>query len=353
MEQELDAVFEGHLQVKIVALAPFPFVGGQFGGAERIYNLLTRIENSVDVICPNYGDTFTDTHKNLTMHYVSVPKELRVGEFDMVISKYSGSLLKDKLQALVPDVVVLEHPWQVDAIDGEKFVYDAHNNETELKRVISGEDSVKEASRVETKALQADHVTYCSLDDVLVTDSPKTYIPNGTDVPELNKNLGATSKTLLFVGSAHPPNIGAAITLAQLASALPDYQIVIAGNCSVHVKSDATNVSLLQHVSPAILDYLMRTAHAFINPIAAGSGTSLKVIRALSYGLPVLSSEVGARGFKDACLIVRTAQELLDGLSDLQSPKYYKEVSERSREASRAYSWDAVGKTFNEVVHSV
>ena len=339
--------------MKIVALAPFPFMGRQFGGAERIYNLLSRIENPVDVICPNYGDTFTDKHKNLTIHYVSVPEELRVGEFDMVVSKHSGQLLKDKVQSLEPDLIVLEHPWQIDAIDGQKFVYDAHNNETEMKRLISGEDAIKEASRVETIALQADHVTYCSPDDALATDSPKTYIPNGADIPELSKSLGINSKTLLFVGSAHPPNIGAAMTLAHLAPALPGYQIVIAGDCSSHVKSDATNVSLLEHVSPAILDYLMRTAHAFVNPIAAGSGTSLKVIRALSYGLPVLSSEIGARGFRDECVIVRTAQELLDALAALQSPKYYKEVSERSREASKAFSWDTLGQTFNQVVHSI
>jgi glycosyltransferase involved in cell wall biosynthesis len=353
LAEQLDAILARAIQVKIAALAPFPFVGTEFGGGERIYNLLTRIEAPVDVLCPNYGDTFTDTHKNLTMHYVSVPEHLRQGEYDMVISKHSGELLKDKLQALAADVVILEHPWQVDALSGQKFVYDAHNNETALKQALSNQDSVEEASRVETLALQAHHVTYCSPDDVGATDGPRTYIANGTDIPQNLKAFGQGSKTLLFVGSAHPPNIGAAITLVKFAELLHDYQIVIAGECGSFIKTQAPNVSILGHVSKPILDYLFRTSHAFVNAMAAGSGTSLKVVKALSYGLPVIASEIGARGFSEACIIAKNAQELLDAVDRLQSPSHYESIRQASIKAAGEYTWDSLGKKFNEVVHSV
>lgn len=353
MAELLDAVPAKAIQVKIAALAPFPFVGAEFGGGERIYNLLTSIQHEVEVFTPFYGPTQQEEHKNLKLNYIEVPEELRVGEFDLVVAKHSKSLFQKRLKDYAPDLVILEHPWQVDALSGQPFIYDAHNNEAKLKAVISSEDSVKEATRVETLALQANHVTYCSTDDGIETSSPSTYIPNGTDLPELPVRLGALSRTLLFTGSAHPPNIGAAITLAKLAPALANYQIVIAGECSRYVETEASNVSLLGHVNKQTLDFLMRTAHAFINPIAAGSGTSLKVGRALSYGLPVLSSEIGARGYVEGCVITKTAQELFSALNELQKPETYKQVSDNAIKAAQPYSWAKIGAKFNDVVMSV
>jgi glycosyltransferase involved in cell wall biosynthesis len=349
----LDAIPKRALQVKIAALAPFPFVGSEFGGGERIYNLLTSVEHEIEVFTPNYGPSQQLKHKNLNINYIEVPEELRVGEFDLVVVRESERMFKKLLADYKADLVILEHPWQVDALSGQRFLYDAHNNETELKKVLSDDEAVSVASRVEALALQADHVTYCSTSDKIDTNSPSTYIPNGTDLPELNIRLGRTSRTLLFVGSAHPPNVGAALTLASLAPALSDYQIVIAGECSRYVKNEAGNVSLLGHVSKEVLDYLMRTSHAFINPIAAGSGTSLKVGRALSYGLPVLSSEIGARGYKAGCLIVKNAQDLFDALDDMQNEATYNRLSDKALEVAQPFSWKKVGADFNSVVQGM
>jgi glycosyltransferase involved in cell wall biosynthesis len=346
----LDAIPKGPLQVKIAALAPFPFVKAEFGGGERISNLLTSVEHEIEVFTPNYGPSQQLKHKNLNINYIEVPEELRVGEFDLVVARESERMFKQALADYKADLVILEHPWQVDALSGQRFLYDAHNNETELKKVLSDDEAVSVASRVEALALQADHVTYCSTSDKIDTASPSTYIPNGTDLPELNIRLGRTSRTLLFVGSAHPPNVGAALTLASLAPALSDYQIVIAGECSRYVKNKAVNVSLLGHVSKEVLDYLMRTSHAFINPIAAGSGTSLKVGRALSYGLPVLSSEIGARGYKEGCLIVKNAQDLFDALDDMQNEDTYTRLSDKALEVAQPFSWKKIGADFNKVV---
>ena len=350
MAVALDAIPKRALQVKIAALAPFPFVGSEFGGGERISNLLTSVEHEIEVFTPNYGPSQQLKHKNLNINYIEVPEELRVGEFDLVVVRESERMFKKLLADYKADLVILEHPWQVDALSGQRFLYDAHNNETELKKVLSDDEAVSVASRVEALALQADHVTYCSTSDKIDTTSPSTYIPNGTDLPELKIRLGRTSRTLLFVGSAHPPNVGAALTLASLAPALSDYQIVIAGECSRYVKNKAVNVSLLGHVSKEVLDYLMRTSHAFINPIAAGSGTSLKVGRALSYGLPVLSSEIGARGYKEGCLIVKNAQDLFDALDDMQNENTYNRLSDKALEVAQPFSWKKVGADFNKVV---
>jgi hypothetical protein len=51
--------------VKIAALAPFPFIGLEFGGAERIQNLLTRVEHEIEVFTPIYTSAQKGKFANL------------------------------------------------------------------------------------------------------------------------------------------------------------------------------------------------------------------------------------------------------------------------------------------------
>jgi glycosyltransferase involved in cell wall biosynthesis len=347
----MGAVLHQAVRMRIAALAPFPFHDAEFGGGERIDNLLTRIDGKVRVFVPNYGGEARIEHKNLDISFHTIPPELRKSEYDLSVVASAKQMFGQLLKDYEPDLVILEHPWQVEALDGQKFIYDAHNNETQMKKLISGEDVVKETMRVEELALQANHVTYCSEDDGLAVPN-KTWIPNGTDLPATPNKVGKENRTLLFTGSAHPPNIGAAIMLAGLAAGLPDYQIVIAGECSRYVQTDLPNVSLLGHVNKPTLDYLFRTSHAFVNPMAAGSGTSLKVIKALSYGLPVVSSPIGARGFTEACIVAKTGQEVIEKLDLLRSAYYWENVSKASLELAKAFSWDVLGARFNQVIQS-
>lgn len=339
--------------MKIAALAPFPFVGFEYGGAERIHNLLTRVGHQLDVFVPNYGDIQYAQYHNLNLHYVHVPESMRQEEYDMVIAKNSKELFADKLSDYDADLIILEHPWQADALGDKPFIYDAHNNETAMKVALKKDFMVDETRRVESIALQAAHITFCSVDDALESDSPMTLIPNGTDIPQINRHHGFGSNVILFVGSAHPPNIGAALTLTTLAKALPQYHFVIAGGCGNNLSPESDNVTVLGHVDAKMLDYLMRTAHVFMNPIAAGAGTSLKVARALSYALPVISSSVGARGYENDCIITDTAQAAFDALDELRDPKNYAQAADRSRTAAYNYSWDSIGEKFNNVVQQV
>lgn len=353
MERKLGSVLQEITQVKLLALAPFQFLGGQFGGAERIQNLLGRIENQIEVLVPHMAEPVRINAGHITLTALSTPQHLRHKEWDLQVIESAEQIFTPIVELIDPDLIILEHPWQVNAIKGRKFIYDAHNNETALKKVIGGKEIQEATERVEKLALQADHVTYCSVADNIETDSPMTLIPNGVNLPAEVNTSGFGSKILLFVGSAHPPNIGAAIALANLAKLLPEYEIVIAGQCSKFVSSDEPNVKLLGHVEPITLHQLFLQAHAFVNLMGGGSGTSLKVIKAISYGLPVISSVIGARGYSTGCLIARTAQEVMEWLDKLKTPLQYKSVSESNLELAKGYSWDVIGKRFNEVVHSV
>lgn len=350
MGRILAAVHRGE-HLRIVALAPFEIHFPHFGGAQRIHELLTRIDNEVIVLAPNASGHDSVKLKNLDIRYKPIPDSLKASpEFDTDLAKIAKDLWAQDLQDLDPDVVILEHPWQVDAITGQKFLYDSHNNETHLKQQIHPQ--VAEATApLEARALKADLVTYCSDSDNIQTDSPKVLIPNGTHLPELAKHV--PTKNLLFAGSAHTPNVAAAIMLARLAPALPDYQIIIAGTCGMGIENLPPNVRVLGFVNDQTLDFLFRNAHAFVNLITAGSGTSLKVARALSYGLPVISSKLGARGYENACIVAETAQGVLEALTLLSDPITHTEAREAAREAATALSWDSIGAKFNEAVMSV
>lgn len=338
--------------MRLAALAPFAFHNGGFGGAERILNLLTRVEHPIDVFVPAATVGPAIQLGNLNINGVQLADSVinSGNDYDTALSEVAGSMFADVLESY--DLTILEHPWQVDALQGKRFIYDAHNNESRMKSQLFPHE-VARTKVVEAKALKAEHVTFCSLDDDLVTDSPMTHIPNGTDLPSIQRVNGSGVRNLLFVGSAHPPNIAAAVMLANLAQALPDYTVVIAGACSQYIQNAPSNVRLVGHVNPAILDFLFSNAHAFINIITAGSGTSLKVARALSYGVPVISSQLGARGYEDACMIAQSAQEVVDHLGTLTYPTIWKEESERARNAAEDLSWDKVGSRFNQVIQGL
>jgi len=298
--------------------------------------LLSRVEAPVNVFAATGGPDELVRVNNLTIHYKSIPEWIKTSEdYDTNLATVAREMFAKDLEEQNPDVVILEHPWQVDALSGQKFVYDAHNNEAEMKRQLSTPEIAEATQALEAKALKANHVTYCSEGDQLITDAPKTYIPNGTHLPNITRLNGSKLKNLLFVGSGHPPNVAGALMLANLAAAMPDYEIIIAGQCSSFINTTAPNVRLLGHVSEQVLDYLFANTHAFINLITA---------------VPVISSRLGARGYEESCLIAQNAEEVLASLETLKSASEYKLQSEKARAGAEAVSWDNIGKRFSEVV---
>jgi glycosyltransferase involved in cell wall biosynthesis len=337
--------------MKLAALVPFQFYGAKFGGADRVLNLLTRVDSQIDVYASSGGPDEIVEVKNLKIHYKQVPPEFFEHEdSDLANSRHAHQMFAKQLQDY--DFVILEHPWQVHALTGQPFLYDAHNNEARMKEQLTNSAIAAETAQLERLALKANHVTYCSELDGIESDSPMTYVPNGTDLPDVKIGTGKQNRNLLFVGSAHTPNIAAAIMLASLAKAMPDYEIIIAGRCGDYINTDLPNVRLLGEVSNATLDFLFRNSHAFVNLMTAGSGTSLKVARALSYGLPVISSTLGARGYESGCIIANTTHELLSALEMLATGNHYGEASEASHNAAQGFSWDSIGARFNEAVIS-
>jgi glycosyltransferase involved in cell wall biosynthesis len=353
--------------MKVVALTPFPIIPGHFGGAERCFNLLSRI-GPVDVHALSWeGGEETINVKDL-LHTVSPVSPAALSQsvkirnqrfltFDAMphITRAHLGNFYDLVHRSNPDLIVLEHPWLVDFVGDVPFVYDAHNAEAHSfgKRFAIRTPEYLHIKELERRAVTgAAHVTYCSTADadILAEMYGKfegTHIPNGTDLPDLaDRNPG---NSLLFIGSVYQPNVDAAQRLINMAPLLPEFEIVIAGSCSLFVDSNGfSNVTLLGHVSDEELHDLFLNAYAFVNLIFAGSGTHLKVARALSYGLPVVTTLLGSRGYTD--LIVAEIPAVPNAVREIS--KDYSSISTLSRQQAERLSWDAIGTSFRNVINA-
>ena len=355
------------------------------GGAIRTMALIEALEDH-NVTFFSFGwDTVTHHYKvndNLTYVYPGV--DARVVQMkNRVMMKLDRNpdlcvhaMYKDlkqarkKLQELLVgiDLVILEHysgaPFLND-IEGIPIIYSSQNCEIFMANQIFGEDSeaAKITRQMEELAIsKADALMYCSGEDLEHLQEyygigcPVYYVPNGAEKKELTRpDIRKKSKNIFFVGSGHPPNITAANAVVPLARVMPEYTFTLCGSASngLSVKKQLIpeNLQVLGRVSDEELDMLFKDSFAFINPMETGSGTHLKMMEALSYGIPIITSNVGARGFsqsdKDSSMIIAdTVQEMVDAIEKLEDEKVYSGLIDGAVDVFKRYDGETVKKNF-------
>jgi len=357
--------------MKIVALTPFNIIPPNFGGAERCYNLLTRV-GKLTTIALNWQGVSQEGSVG-EMKYRLVPADpaaveqseklmkLGVMTYDPMpmLTKNNLTTLKDAIAEEEPDLIILEHPWLYPFVADVPFIYDAHNAEGYLTQTRwPNSYDAQLVEELETQAVtKAKAITVCSEVDALLlkkryqVETAMHYIPNGTDIP--SKPAEGKTKNLIFIGSIYGPNVKAAQDLVNLAPVLDGYTIQILGPCAQLVKTDSENVELVGAVTEEHKDNYFQNAYAFVNLVRTGSGTSLKNARAMAYGLPVIATKVGARGYPTA-IVTNTEGEVLHALRKLNDPKLtqldWRKESEKNLAYAKTISWDVVGEAFRGVI---
>lgn len=162
---------------------------------------------------------------------------------------------------------------------------------------------------------------------------------------------------LLFMGSAHPPNVEAARFLVGLAASLPECDVVLAGSvCAAleaSIAADAlpANLVRLGPVDPAIKQRLLSEADVFLNPVTLGSGTSLKALEALGAGVPMVSTEEGVRGLdviagRHAAVVSRARFAVAIRTLLADRPALQRLADEGRALAERRFTWSAIAAAF-------
>jgi glycosyltransferase involved in cell wall biosynthesis len=278
---------------KVLVLCPFPPVPITNGGSERTSVLYSNLNACADVlmIWPEEGkwDGMAIVPGGALQISLAIERETqeRISAYrskwgslgwGAALGLYIGesALFNEKvrLYAKDVDVIVLSHPWLVDAIPADfcgEVIYDAHNYEKELIRSLVADlpsnnskdwlgvfhkDLVEDINAIEDRAIFRSNSIICVSDydqSLFETDYPeRTFklIPSGFS-PSTFKSLASRKPNqVLFFGSNHPPNIRAVEQIFFYATLLPEVEFIVAGGVCKHVQSGASNVSLVGQVSP-------------------------------------------------------------------------------------------------------
>ena len=320
---------------KILALSFFPaFVPPENGGVERLVRVYTLLAERFDVTlissahvgdmreivrhAPGFTEIrvpkdghFEDCYEKLAKHGgggdLSGPalgiSSRRFGALhDAYLEHYSGA-----------DFIIHESPFLIECdlfrgFDNKVRIYNSYNFETGLYRSFHSngdedtyiENLVEELER--DLCRHSDLITVCAEIDRqafvenFAPSAPIELVPNGFFPSKSYAQIERASNRILFLGSNHKPNADAARRIVgELAPAMPQYEFHIVGSC--HPRRKFGNVVAHGVVGRAKKEALLQSATVAINPIESGSGSSLKIADIARNGLPLLSTELGARGF--------------------------------------------------------
>lgn len=325
---------------KILAFSFFPaFVPPSNGGQARLFNfyralgqrfevtLLTSTHISVEEEVVNHGLGFIERRIPKDHYFSSQCAGLNTysggGDLSGPCIAAGGKFPTRLHQAYLEeyekaDVIMHDGPFTAEydlfiGLDDKPRIYNSYNCETQLyQRLHEGEKSqpIHEIVRqAEMRLLEgSDLVLYCSQGDLAAfremapeAKFDAVYVPNGmTPIvapAREGKSVGA-GFSAVFMGSGHPPNVQAAEFIAQtLAPNLPEITFDILGSCLPEGKYPP-NVRRHGVVSDESKGHLLGQASLALNPMESGSGSNVKVLDYLSYGLPVLSTPFGVRGIQ-------------------------------------------------------
>lgn len=232
--------------------------------------------------------------------------------FEILLS--TGRFLRGKYKVTVrkaiqnSDVVVFEGPWQYryfkNLVQDKIVVYDAHNCETNLRDGNKYYDYVRD--------LESELVNDC---DLLLSvtshdnENLKRFVDDDTSKFHLVPHVlpdgqfewnGQESREICFIGSMYGPNVSALEFIIELSKELQEFTFNIIGNvASSPRKIKSKNVKFLGVVSENKKNEILSKSMVAINPVNEGSGRNVKMVDFLLHAVPIISTEIGTRGFED------------------------------------------------------
>ncbi|MDR2990346.1 MAG: glycosyltransferase [Burkholderiaceae bacterium] len=175
----------------------------------------------------------------------------------------------------------------------------------------------------------------------------------------------ANRKNLIFVaGFGHPPNADAAVwfvsrVLPKIREKCPDVHLYIVGSNPIDRVRALTgeNVTVTGYVSDEVLADYYRNSRVCVAPLRFGGGLKGKVVEAMKFGLPCVTSSAGIQGLADAASFLAASddeQQFADHvIALLFDDERWLRVSKQSQEFARArFSEDALWRIFKADVDS-
>ena len=362
--------------LRVVHIAPYPVLPPSAGGKIRIVQLaraLCALGMDVTIVAPFHvtqrralaaREPFTlrqVPYAPFALPFLLVDRPFPYG---MLVSWHPGyrALLPVPLASF--DVCQVDHPAFVDLTSGlppsVPVVYGSQNVEFDYVSAECRPGVVRRIAGGRVRALEARlmaraaHVLACTdadrrrFGDLYGVPAERvTVVPNGIDLAAVDAARAAAGtrrppppalpRRAVFAGSGVAHNRAAVrVLVSRIAPALEgEVEIAILGPCARRAPAAGSNVRLdpdgdvAAYAAPGVVG---------LNPVAAGSGSNLKLLHYLACDLPVVTTPFGLRGFEDLAPWVVTAE--LDGFADalrgdLPAPAGV-------RDELRRYEWRAV-----------
>jgi polysaccharide biosynthesis protein PslH len=197
--------------------------------------------------------------------------------------------------------------------------------------------------------------------------SPVCIIPNGVDISDEESDFGPPNQdTLIFSGSlTYDANLDAITYFMEkifpfVKAARPKVKLLVTGKLdgisieNLPNKEWITFTGYLEDVRPAVA-----TSWASIVPMRKGGGTRLKILEALSLGVPVITTSKGAEGLdllpqRDILVadepetFAKTILQLLDN-QELRAQS----GQAGKHEVMEKYDWKVIGPEFCRFIEGV
>ena len=220
---------------------------------------------------------------------------------------------------------------------------------------------------------QFDHVVWVTKEDrqavaalpqsTRFNQPPSTVIPICTDPMQVKPvERMANSCRITFLGGLHwPPNAQGIVWFAdevfpQVRATLAEATLTVIGK-SPPAGLTGKNVEVTGYVSD-FGPYLSETA-AFIVPLHAGGGMRVKILDAWSWGLPVVSTTIGAEGIvtesEKNIIISDTAETFAQAIIRIfKEPRLAEVVGQNGRQTVlEKYNWQTIYSAWDEIYNGV
>lgn len=278
-----------------------------------------------------------------------------------------------------PGVIHIDHLQMAQFVGpdaGCATVLDQHNVESTIIRRIA-ETSRSPLTRVyagiEWPKLQRFELQACARCDLVLTVSEEDKaelqrqdpslanveaLPIGIDTETFSPvDRSPGSKNILFLGTMYwPPNVDCVHYFCReimpiVRKSVPDCTFTIAGQRpvkSVVALSSDPAVRVTGYVDD--VREVAKDCGVFVVPLQAGSGVRVKILNAMSMGLPVVSTTVGAEGIDgvggEDLLIADAPDDFAQAVVRvLTDPDLASALSRNARRlACEKYSWETVGR---------
>ncbi len=381
--------------MKILYLIPYSPANPSFGGALRIFHLLSHLYKHHDVTVAGFS-TPEEEMELITQfpllagktHFVNYPYSDKSTRWKLIQSLFTthsnwhqitrSKQFQQKLDQLLTtetfDIIQSEFPVMamfryntsaIKIIDSHNVEYDNFKRMARVKNpfkklfyLLEAYKFYKEETAVcrQQDALLATSMRDISIFNKTITGVPKYLIPNGVDTNHFQPfKTSPAPHSMVFVGMMkYVPNYDGVTwfldeVFPKILEKVPDATITIVGkNPPPSIMHRANQNIIVTGFVDDTRPYIEKSA-VYVVPLRMGGGTRLKIMEALAMKKPIVTTSIGCEGIDvingQSSLIADTPTEFAARVIALFSnPGLVTELTEKGHElVKNRYKWESIG----------